>query len=47
MTQRQGVSCTTVVLGLSTVEPGVYNIKIAFREDGALLDAWMIAKQFQ
>ncbi len=32
---------------LFTVEPGFYNIEIAFREDGALLDAWMITKQLQ
>jgi hypothetical protein len=32
---------------LFTVEPGFYNLDIAFREDGALLDAWMITKQLQ
>ena len=32
---------------LFTVEPGLYNLEIAFREDGALLDAWMITKQLQ
>ena len=32
---------------LFTVEPGLYNLDIAFREDGAMLDAWMITKQLQ
>jgi hypothetical protein len=32
---------------LFTAEPGLYNLEIAFREDGALLDAWMITKQLQ
>ncbi len=32
---------------LFTVEPGFYNLEIAFREDGALLDAWMITKQLE
>lgn len=32
---------------LFTVGPGLYNLDIAFREDGALLDAWMITKQLQ
>jgi hypothetical protein len=32
---------------LFTVEPGIYNLEIAYREDGALLDAWMITKQLQ
>ena len=32
---------------LFTVEAGIYNLEIAFREDGALLDAWMITKQLQ
>jgi hypothetical protein len=32
---------------LFTVATGFYNLQIAFREDGALLDAWMITKQLQ
>jgi hypothetical protein len=32
---------------LFTVEPGLYNLEIAYREDGALLDAWMITRQLQ
>jgi hypothetical protein len=32
---------------LFTVSAGYYNLQIAFREDGALLDAWMITKQLQ
>ena len=28
-----------------TVAAGLYNLEIAYREDGALLDAWMIAQQ--
>lgn len=32
---------------LFTVEPGVYNLQIAFREDGALLDNWIITKQLE
>ncbi len=32
---------------LFTAERGLYNLEIAFREDGALLDAWMITKQLQ
>jgi hypothetical protein len=30
---------------LFTVEPGIYNLQISYREDGAMLDAWMITKQ--
>ena len=32
---------------LFTAEAGVYNLEIAFREDGALLDALLITKQLQ
>ncbi|MBN1509180.1 MAG: discoidin domain-containing protein [Sedimentisphaerales bacterium] len=32
---------------LFTVEPGVYNLEIAFREDGALLDNWIITQQLE
>jgi hypothetical protein len=32
---------------LFTVEAGLYNLQIAFREDGALLDAWTITEQLQ
>jgi hypothetical protein len=32
---------------LFTVEPGIYNLQIAFREDGALLDNWVITKELQ
>lgn len=32
---------------LFTVEPGIYNLQIAFREDGALLDNWIITKELQ
>lgn len=32
---------------LFTVAPGMYNLDIAFREDGALLDAFTITKQLQ
>jgi hypothetical protein len=32
---------------LFTVEPGVYNLQIAFREDGALLDNWIITQQLE
>ncbi len=32
---------------LFTVEPGLYNLEIAYREDGALLDAWIITQQLE
>ena len=32
---------------LFTVEDGIYNLRIAYREDGALLDAWMITQQLE
>jgi hypothetical protein len=32
---------------LFTVEPGIYNLQIAYREDGALLDSWIITKKLQ
>jgi hypothetical protein len=30
---------------LFTVDPGLYSLEIAFREDGALLDNWIITQQ--
>jgi hypothetical protein len=30
---------------LFTVEPGTYSLEIAYREDGALLDSWIITQQ--
>ncbi|MBN1362707.1 MAG: discoidin domain-containing protein [Sedimentisphaerales bacterium] len=32
---------------LFTVQPGVYGLEIAFREDGALLDSWIITQELQ
>ncbi len=32
---------------LFTAEPGLYNLEIAYREDGALLDAWIITQQLE
>ncbi len=32
---------------LFTVEPGIYNLEIAFREDGALLDKWIITQTLE
>ncbi len=32
---------------LFTVEPGIYGLEVAFREDGALLDNWIITKELE
>ncbi|MBN1362708.1 MAG: discoidin domain-containing protein [Sedimentisphaerales bacterium] len=32
---------------LFDVEPGVYNLQIAYREDGALLDNWIVTQQLE